>query len=694
MAPQRHNRLVSEKSPYLRQHAQNPVQWYPWSDEAFEAAQKQDKPIFLSIGYSACHWCHVMETESFSDDEVAGLINELFIAIKVDREERPDIDSFYMDVCQLLSGSCGWPLTVIMTPDKKPFFAGTYFPKESRFGFIGLKELLSRVGDAWRESHSGILSSAEKIHAALNRPAPSPGRELLPDILERTFAQLDGHFDQVNGGFGTAPKFPTPHHLTFLLRWAKRTRDEKPLKMVEKTLQAMRRGGIFDHLGFGFHRYSTDAHWLVPHFEKMLCDQALLTIAYTEAYTLTANAEYRQTAEETIAYVLRDMTSEEGGFFTAEDADSDGEEGKYYLWREEEVRNILKPGEAELAVQVFNIRPDGNFEEEGIGRTGKNILWVAEQPLHRAAKSSSQEKATKAGLARIQEKLFKAREERSRPLKDTKILTDWNGLMIAALAKASQAFDREDCAGAAKKAADFVRAKMTVKGELYHRYIEGEVKIPAFLDDYASLIWGLIDLYETIFDPGVLEWALQLTDRLLRKFWDKQEGGFFFSSEEAQDLPLRRKEIYDGAVPSGNSVMTANLIRLGRMTGQTELETKANEIAKVFSLRIVQAPMAYTQFIGALDFARGPSYEVVIVGQAGAVDTQAMLRTLRRNFAPSKVVLFRPAESESPEILKFAPYLKPMTAIGGKAAVYVCSNFRCQLPTSEPAKMLALLNVG
>ncbi len=666
MVPQRHNRLVNEKSPYLRQHADNPVQWYPWSDEAFEAAQKQNKPVFLSIGYSTCHWCHVMEKESFSDEEVAGLMNELFIAIKVDREERPDIDSFYMDVCQLLSGSGGWPLTVIMTPEKKPFFAGTYFPKESRFGFMGLKELLSRVGEAWRESHSEILSSAEKIRAAMKRPAPSQTPDLPPDILERTLAQLADHFDQENGGFGTAPKFPTPHHLTFLLRWAKRTRDEKPLEMVEKTLQAMPRGGIYDHLGFGFHRYSTDARWLVPHFEKMLYDQALLTMAYTEAYALTANEEYRQTAEEIITYVLRDMTSEEGGFFAAEDADSDGEEGKFYLWQLDEIRKTLTPAEAELAIRAFDIRPEK-----------KNILFLGGAP---------------ADLSSIREKLFKAREKRPKPLKDKKILTDWNGLMIAALAKASQAFGREDYCAAGKKAADLLRAKMTVGGELHHRYVEGEVKIPAFLDDYAFLIWGLIELYETTFDPAVLEWALELTERLLRKFWDKKEGGFFFSSEEAQDLPFRRKEITDGAVPSGNSVMTANLLRLGRITGRTELEGKAEKIAQAFSLRIAQAPMAHTQLMCALDFAKGPAYEVVIVGQAGAEDTQTLLRSLRRNYIPNKVVLFRPAEVQSPEILKFAPYLKLMTALGGKATAHVCSNYRCQLPTAEPAQMLALLN--
>jgi uncharacterized protein len=675
------NRLINEKSPYLRQHADNPVQWHPWTDEAFEAAKKQDKPIFLSIGYSTCHWCHVMEKESFRDEEVARLMNDLFIPIKVDREERPDIDSFYMDVCQLLSGGGGWPLTIIMTPDKKPFLAGTYFPKESRSGLLGLKDLLSRVGMAWGKNKAEILSAADNIRAALARPDSSTrGDKIPPDILEQAYAQLAGHFDPENGGFGGAPKFPTPNHLTFLLRWAKRTQAERPLLMVEETLQAMRRGGIWDHLGFGFHRYSTDAGWLVPHFEKMLYDQALLAIAYSEAYQLTAKAEYRQTVEEILTYVLRDMTSVEGGFFAAEDADSEGEEGTFYLWTEKEIRDILTPAEAEQAVRMFNIRPDR-----------KNILSLGQIQARVAPDLSIPDETLRDHLPGIREKLFQARKKRPRPLRDKKILTDWNGLMIVALAKASQALDREDYRAAGKRAADFMRAKMAGAEGLFHRYIEGEAATPAFLDDYAFLIWGLIELYETAFDPACLEWSLELTERLLRKFWDKKEGGFFFTSADAQDLPLRKKEIYDGAVPSGNSVMAANLIRLSRLTGQTNLEEKAAKIAQAFSSRIVQAPMAYTQLMGALDFARGPSSEVVIVGRTGAEDTQTMLRTLQRNFVPNKAVLFRPAEVPSPGILKLAPFLKPMTAMGDKATAYVCSNFSCRLPTTEPAKMLALL---
>jgi uncharacterized protein YyaL (SSP411 family) len=685
------NRLIHEKTPYLRQHAYNPVQWYPWGEEAFEEARRRNKMIFLSIGYSSCHWCHVMERESFADEEIALLLNETCISIKVDREERPDIDAFYMDVCQLLTGKGGWPLTIIMTPDKRPFFAATYLPKESRFGLIGLKELIPRVAEAWRESHAEILSTAEKVRAALEKPVISKTQPIPLDILKRTYTQLADHFDKENGGFGRAPKFPTPHYLSFLLRYAKRTAAENPLVMVEKTLQAMSRGGIYDHLGFGFHRYSTDATWLVPHFEKMLYDQALLAMVYAEAFQLTGKEEYKQTVAEIMTYVSREMTSEEGGFFTAEDADSEGEEGKFYLWTEQEIRKILSPAEAELASKVFNIRPEGNFEEEGVGRAGKNILFLGQPQARLAADFSVPEEALRGRLAAIREKLFLAREKRPKPLKDRKILTDWNGLMIAALAKASQALSEQEYCSAAIKAADFVRARMTRRGQLHHRYAEGEVKIHAFLDDYAFLIWGLIELYETDFEVRFLERALKLTDTLLHEFWDEGEGGFYFTSRESGDLPLRRKEIYDGAVPSGNSVMAANLLRLSRLTGGTNLEERAEKIIAAFSQRIIQDPMAYAELMRSVDFARGPSFEIVIVGRSGAEDTLAMLRSLQQNFIPHKVVLFRPAEMDSPDILKLAPYLEPMTAIDGKATAYVCSNFHCRLPTTDPARMLTLL---
>jgi hypothetical protein len=689
------NHLINEKSPYLRQHAHNPVDWYPWSEEAFGEARNLDKPIFLSIGYSTCHWCHVMERESFTDDEVAHLLNRFFIPIKVDREERPDVDAHYMAVCQLLTGGGGWPLTLFLTPNKKAFFAGTYFPKESRFGLPGLKDLLTRAGEAWRSRRLDLLSSAEKIGAAVGQSAVSaPKSPLSPDIMDRAFAQLASQFDKEFGGFGPAPKFPTPHHLTFLLRYSRRKQDASALDLVEKTLQSMRLGGIFDHLGFGFHRYSTDARWLVPHFEKMLYDQALLAIAFTEAYQTTAKKQYRETVEDIITYVLRDLTSTEGGFYSAEDADSEGEEGRFYLWTDAEIRDSLTPAQAAWARRVFNVRPEGNFEEPGGRRSGKNILFLDRPPAELAKDLRMSERDFRKRFAAIREKLYRARARRPQPLKDTKILTDWNGLMIAALAKAGSALDREDYGAAALKAAEFIQNNMLIQGRFHHRSADGEVTIPAFLDDYAFLIWGLIGLYETGFDVRWITWAIELTDELLQHFWDKKEGGFFFTADdERTDLPWRRKEVYDSAVPSGNSVMLENLLRLGRLLGRSELEEKAAQLAAAFSGRISPSPAAYTQFLGGLDFAFGPAIEVVIAARRGAVDTHAMLKALRRDFLPNMVVLFHPAGKGSQEIAKLAPHAEAMTIIDESATAYVCSRFRCDLPTTDPEKMLARLKM-
>jgi uncharacterized protein YyaL (SSP411 family) len=435
------NRLESEKSPYLRQHAGNPVSWYPWGDEAFREARRTDRPVFLSIGYSTCHWCHVMERESFADKEVARRLNETFISVKVDREERPDIDAHYMAVCQLLTGSGGWPLTVLLTPDKKPFFAGTYFPKESRFGRVGLIELIARVAEAWKSRRQDLLGTAERALAALETFSEEPGGlKISPALLARAAAVLGRDFDQEFGGFGSAPKFPTPQHLTFLLRQAQRQNDERLLGMVERTLQTMRSGGIFDQLGFGFHRYSTDRRWLVPHFEKMLYDQALLTMAYAEAFQATGREEYRETAEKTLTYVRRDLGSPEGAFYSAEDADSEGEEGRFYLWESRELEAALPPSDVEAAKLIFNIRNEGNFADPGGRLSGTNILHLGQPPDLVAAGLGRSEEELQKLTARIGGRLLARRELRPRPFKDTKILTDWNGLMIAALAKAAQAF--------------------------------------------------------------------------------------------------------------------------------------------------------------------------------------------------------------------------------------------------------------
>ena len=475
------NRLIREKSPYLRQHAHNPVAWYPWGEEAFGEAARTDRPVFLSIGYSTCHWCHVMERESFADEETARLMNEIFISVKVDREERPDIDAHYMAVCQLLTGSGGWPLTVILTPDKKPFFAGTYFPRESRFGLIGFKDLIHRVAEAWKFRRPELLGSAERIQATLEEaPEASGAGRISLDLLDRAESELGLQFDGEFGGFGSAPKFPTPHHLTFLLRQARRKKEDTLLAMAELTLRAMRRGGIFDHLGFGFHRYSTDRRWLVPHFEKMLYDQALLVIAYVEAYQFTRRPEYRRTVEEVLTYVGRDLRAPEGAFYTAEDADSEGQEGTFYLWKLAEVEAVLAPSEADLARQMFNLKPEGHFSGSDEGHQGKNVLHLG-WPPDVAVPAGIPIDDFKEGIASVRDKLFHRREQRPRPLKDTKILADWNGLMIAALAKAAWALDRPDYAQAAAQAAGFIRDHMTVKGRLHHRSADGEVAVPGFL---------------------------------------------------------------------------------------------------------------------------------------------------------------------------------------------------------------------
>jgi len=690
------NRLLHEKSPYLLQHAHNPVNWYPWSDEAFERARVEDKPIFLSVGYSTCHWCHVMERETFENEQAAHLMNETFVSIKVDREERPDIDHIYMTVCQMMTGGGGWPLSVIMTPDKKPFFAGTYIPRESMHGRMGMLDLCRSVKELWTTRREEVLRTAATVVAGLRQlPAGSPGGDPGEREGQRAYEDLRQRYDAFHGGFGPAPKFPTPHNFFFLLRYGQRTRDEEPLRMVEKTLQTMRMGGIYDHVGFGFHRYATDTSWLVPHFEKMLYDQALLALAYTEAYQATGNAAYRLTAEEIFAYVLRDMTSPEGGFYSAEDADSEGEEGKFYVWTLAEIREALGEEDGDLAIRVFNVKPEGNFHEEATGRiTGANILHLRAPISEIASNLGMSADDLETRLKAIRERLLTRRETRVRPHRDDKILTDWNGLMIAALAAGARAFDRPEYADAARKAADFVLTTMrTPDGRLLHRYRDGEAAIAAVVDDYAFFIWGLLELYEATFRVEYLKTALALNDDVLTHFWDDESGGFFFTADDGENLLVRTKEIYDGATPSGNSVAALNLLRLGRITGRTDLEVRAQRIGRAFAGSVGQFPSAYTQFLTAVEFAIGRSYEVVIAGNADAEDAKALVRSLRQPFLPNKVVVFRPMGPESADIINIAPYTKDQTSLDGKATVYVCRNFACELPTADTQTMLGLLGV-
>ena len=691
------NRLINELSPYLRQHAHNSVDWYPWGTEAFERAQSEDKPIFLSIGYSTCHWCHMMAHESFEDPEVARLMNEAFVSIKVDREERPDIDSVYMSICHLMTGGGGWPLTIIMTPDKRPFFAATYIPRAGRFGLLGMMELIPGVRELWASRRGEALNVSGRIATLLQQTSQGmPGAELNETTLELAYEQLAKLFDGRHGGFSNAPKFPTPHNLLFLLRYWKRTGDSAALDMVEKTLQAMRRGGIYDHVGFGLHRYATDSQWLVPHFEKMLYDQAMSAMAYTEAYQATGKGDYGKTAREIFTYVLRDMTAPEGGFYSAEDADSQGEEGKFYLWTQEEVFRLFGDEERDFVARVFNIEKDGNFAEQRTGRkSGVNILHVTKSLEELASDLSLSRSDLESHLEAIRQKLSAYREKRVHPMKDDKILTDWNGLMIAALAKGAQYFDEPEYAEAARHAADFLVGNMRkTDGRLWHRYRDGQAGVQANLDDYAFLVWGLVELYEAVFAVKYLRVAVELTEDMLRHFWDGDTGGLYLTPEDGESLLVRKKEIHDGAIPSGNSVAMLNLLRLGRMTATPDWEEKAAAVGRAFSQSVKQSPSAHSQLMVALDFGVGPSYEVVIAGNAQAEDTSTMVKALRTRFLPNKVVLLNPDEQDSPEMSQLAAFTRNQTSIEGKATAYVCLNYNCKSPTTDVNKMLELLSAG
>ncbi|HNU38911.1 MAG TPA: thioredoxin domain-containing protein [Methanothrix sp.] len=678
------NRLISETSPYLLQHAHNPVDWYPWSEEAFQAAAREDRPVFLSVGYSTCHWCHVMARESFQDPEVADLLNRTFICIKVDREERPDIDQIYMNAALAMTGRGGWPLSIIMTADKKPFFAATYIPKRGSFGQAGMMEIIPRIGELWRENRDELLRSADQILDHLKQAAvvPSPEDEALDEsLLKRGYDALASIYDPQNGGFGGAPKFPAPHNLLFLLRYWKRSKDAFALQMVEETLQAMSMGGVFDHLGGGFHRYSTDAGWRIPHFEKMLYDQATMAMAYTEAYQATGKKEYARTVQEILGYVLRDMTSQQGGFFSAEDADSEGEEGAYYLWGAEELKEVLEKEDLRLLIRLFDIYESGNFE------TGRNIL---------IARSTFKDAASVLGVSEgdlwrrwegIRERLLSVREKRVHPQKDDKILADWNGLMISALAKAAQALNRPDYANAAARAADFILNEMkTEDGRLLHSYREGSA-ISGCLDDYAFLVWGLIDLYETLFEIKYLRAAAKLTRAMIEHFWDNGKGGLFFSPDDASDLPLREKAFRDGAIPSGNSAAMLDLLRLSHLTGQPEWENKAWQLARASGASAAGQTLGYTMLLSSLDYGLGPAIQIALVGKKEDEDAVEMLKVIRERFLPSKSVLL----SQGEDTAEMAEFARGLAKIEGKSAAYVCSGKSCRPPVTSPRELMLML---
>jgi uncharacterized protein YyaL (SSP411 family) len=674
------NRLAFEKSPYLQQHADNPVDWYPWGDAAFEKAQRDDKPIFLSIGYATCHWCHVMAHESFENEMVARALNDGFVSIKVDREERPDLDQIYMAVCQAMTGGGGWPLNLFLTPDAKPFFAGTYFPREQRMGMPGFGDIVAQIAQLWKTDRERLFKIGADITHALQPKGDAAAHQqpLDVNILKKAYDQLSRAFDPRWGGFGKAPKFPTPHHLTFLLRWYRRTQDISALNMVERTLVEMRKGGMFDQVGYGFSRYSVDERWLVPHFEKMLYDQALLAMAYLEACQVTGKELYGQAAREIFAYVLRDMTAPDGGFYSAEDADSEGREGWFYLWTPDEVHRVLGPELGELFCRYYDISAAGNFEH------GKNIAHTTTPMQSFAEQRGLQLEELQRLLEDARNRLHAAREERIHPLKDDKILTSWNGLMIAALAKGYQVLGDSAYAAAAGKAANFLLETMRdPSGRLLRRYRDGQVAYRAYLDDYTFLVWGLLDLYEAAFDIRYLEEALRLNREMLELFWDEPNGGCFFTPHDGEQLIVRDKDIYDGAVPSGNSVAALNLLRLSRITGDVSLEQKAERMLQAFSGLVGDYPMAYTQFLNAVEFALGPAQEIVIAGDPASPVTKEMQAAVQRAFLPNRVLLFKPLGAEGERLAAVCAYAQSLHPLDQQPTAFICENYACHRPITD-----------
>jgi hypothetical protein len=677
------NRLIHEKSPYLLQHAHNPVDWYPWGQAALDKARLEDKPIFLSVGYSTCHWCHVMERESFENEDVARVLNEYFVPVKVDREERPDVDRVYMLFVQASTGSGGWPMSVWLTPEGKPFFGGTYFPPDTRYGRPGFRTILESLARAWREDRAKIEQSGAQVIEQLRQYSAAGGSPsaLGQPVLDSAFFAFRRSFDARLGGFGAAPKFPRPSVLNFLLRYGAATRNEEAWDMALATLRAMAKGGMHDQLGGGFHRYSVDENWFVPHFEKMLYDQAQLAISYLEAYQITGDAQYADVARDIFDYVLRDLTHPEGGFYSAEDADSAADparpneksEGAFYIWSYQEIVDVLGEPDAAVFCRRFGVERNGNVQEDPHGEfTGRNILYQAQDvPFDEQSVA----------------KLLEVRSRRPRPHLDDKILAGWNGLMISALAKGAQILvasgDAPRYERAARDARNLLYRRLWREADstLLRRYRDGDAAIEAFLDDYAALINALVDLYETAFDPADLTWAVRLAERAIALFQDEQGGGFFSSPAHQSDLVLRLKDDYDGAEPSGNSVMALALLRLARVTfkndGRNDFRIAAERTLEAFSGRMLAGGAGLPQMLVAQMFAMGKPMEIVL---AGSRDQQAgMLAEIRKRFLPNAVIM---QASEAPQA---------MPAIDERATAYVCENYACKLPVTNAAGLADLL---
>ena len=703
------NRLAHEKSPYLLQHQHNPVDWYPWGEEAFAKARSENKPIFLSVGYSTCHWCHVMAHESFENPETAKLMNALFVNIKVDREERPDVDRVYMTYVQATTGGGGWPMSVFLTPDLKPFYGGTYFPPSDRYGRPGFPTVIQRLSDAWQHDHEKVLNSATEAIKALTEyssggaPQSAPvGREALTTCL----AQLTRSFDEDYGGFGGAPKFPRPVALNFLFRMAARegekSRDgHQALHMALVTLEKMALGGMHDHLGGGFHRYSVDRFWHVPHFEKMLYDQAQLACSYLDAFQVTRDPQYESVARDILDYVRRDMTDAGGGFYSAEDADSLFEQGKpehgegaFYVWGKDEIVRALGEEDAAIFDRYYGVEAEGNAPEGSDPQgefKGKNVLIQRLVTANAAKYFRKSEEEITASLAGSRAKLLALRATRPRPHLDDKIITAWNGLMISAFARASQVLDEPGYLAAAQNSAHFIREQLWKNGALLRSYRQGPGKVAGFCDDYAALIGGLLDLYEADFDTAWLQWALELQARQDALFGDPAHGGYFSVTEGEPDILLRMKEDYDGAEPSPNSVSALNLLRLAQIADQPEFRERAVKTLGAFADQLTRTPTGLPQMLAALDASLAKPRQIVIAGPGDAAETRALLREARAHYMPDQAVFLADGAANQRWLSERLEFLKTAGPIDGQPAAYVCENFVCQLPVTDPAKLKALL---
>ena len=681
------NRLINETSPYLLQHANNPVDWYAWGDEAFEAAKKLNRPIFLSIGYSTCHWCHVMAHESFSSEHIAKIMNDHFISFKVDREDRPDVDAVYMNAVQAMTGGGGWPLSVFLTPGGKPFYGGTYYPPTDKYGRPGFDKILVSIADAWDTRQEEITESADKMTQFLaGAKATSQQEKLTPAMLESTFTFFARTFDKTNGGFGTAPKFPQPSNLSMLMTYWRRSGNQQALEMVTTTLDKMATGGIHDHLGGGFHRYSVDAVWLVPHFEKMLYDQALLSRAYLQAFQITDDEEYSQIARDIFDYILRDMTDSEGGFYSAEDADSEGKEGTFYLWTPKEINALLSKEQAKVFSDYYGVEEKGNFEEES------TILSVKMTIDDLAKKHNISTDMAKQLLEKSRRILFSTREKRIRPHRDEKIITGWNGLMISSFAMGGRILEEEKYTRAAQRSAEFVLSNLRTKGRLRRFFGKGKAVGLAYLDDYAFLIRGLIDLYETDFDPKWLIEAKALADRMIELFEDTEKGGFFMTGSDSEDLIVRTKPSWDGAVPSANSIAALALLRLGQITMNNQYIDQAKKTLGAFSIQLEQSGASLTEMLMAVDFYLGPRQEIVIAGNPGDAKTKQITKLVGSKFLPTAVTMLHLSGQGGKEIEKIVPFIENQIMINNQATVYVCENYICKQPINDIDKLNKILS--